>query len=75
MNVGAIPPYRCTYDEGKSMNGLNVKAFLEYAENIRNLQKAIEQDDVQKQMIALTKAIDSLEEARRTMMEGSGILH
>lgn len=57
------------------MNGLNVKELLKAAENIKQLQKAIEQDDVQKQMIALTKAIDSLEEARRTMMEGSGILH
>lgn len=56
-------------------HGLNVKALLKTAENIRKLQTAIEQEDVQKQMIALTQAIDSLEEARRTMMEGSGILH
>lgn len=57
------------------MNGLNVKALLKTAENIRKLQNAIEQDDVQKQMIALTQTIESLEEARRSMMEGNAIVH
>jgi hypothetical protein len=51
------------------MDGLNVKALMKFAEKIRNLQDAIEKDDKPKQLIALTQAIDDLQETKRSLLD------
>lgn len=54
------------------MKNLNVKAFRDFGRYINELQTAINQDDVQKQMVALTQAIDALQDAKKTMVGSSG---
>jgi hypothetical protein len=53
-------------------NGLNVKAFCEFGQHIADLEKAVMTDDVQKQLIALTQAIDALQDAKRAMVVSRG---
>lgn len=53
-------------------NGLNVQAFSDFGFYITELTKALHTEDQQKQLIALTQAIDALQEARNTMVGQSG---
>ena len=54
------------------MNGLNVKAFIDLGNSTRELQKAIDQDDIKKQMVALVLMEQAIREARQTMMAQHG---
>lgn len=51
---------------------LNVKAFEAFGKYIQDLQKAIDLDDHQKQLVALTQAIDALQTAKQSMTERRG---
>lgn len=49
-------------------SGLNVKAFVDFHKHVEELSKAVAADDSQRQLIALTQAIEALQDAKQAMV-------
>lgn len=54
---------------------INVKAFQALGISSREFQKALEEDNMQKQEMALRSMSDAIEEALATMMAARGLNH
>lgn len=54
------------------MDAIRVKAYQEFNEKINELFQAVNEDDLQKQLIALNQAIDSLQDAKKATAEICG---
>lgn len=50
------------------MSNLNTKAFKEFLVHVETLQRAVVADDSQRQLIALTQAIEALQDAKQAMV-------
>lgn len=70
--MGAIPPPAERMLKGVCMIDIRTEAFRKFEKHVSSLKEAVSTDDYQRQLIALTQAIDALQDAKKATVGLAG---